>query len=343
MGALLAALLLAAPAYGQDVAQKFTVPGRGSLVLTVPDSWRALSRSIDQPPSVTGRMGPREGNAFSVQITALWLDESRRAVENSERGKAFMQESANKQLAQAEETEAKLVELRGKEAAGHYYTLTAKGETRGPNDFRHLTQGTLRVGELLVIFTLLQREAEPKVREAVLRAFTDASFAKATAEEVAAATGKFRFDMPEPKLRISIPDLPQFVLGVHPNASAQPHARYFGGGPDGYSLSILLPTADPGMTALECARSISGSLAKRYELDPKFVVTHRSNERTFVMLFPFRAGPIVQLKAYLLSGTGTHCVEVHVSKTLSAANREAGADAIAAWFQGFRQATIESY
>lgn len=343
MGALLAALLLAAPAFAQDTEHRFPIPGRGSLVLKGPESWVAISRQIPQPPSVTGRLGPRTGNAFSVQITAIWLDETRRATQNEARSKAFAEESAAKQLAQAEETEVKVLELRGKETAGHYYSLTARGAARGASDLRHLTQGTLRVGETLVVFTLLQREADAKEREAVLRALTDANFVKATAEEVAASTGRFRFDMPEPRLRITIPDLPQFALRIHPNAALVPHNRFFGDGPDGYSLSILLPTADAGMGALECARSIFGSLVKRYELDPKFVVTHRSNDRTFVMLFPHRAGPIVQLKAYLLSGTGTHCVEVHVSNTLTAASKEAGADAIAAWFQGFRQATIESY
>ena len=53
------------------------------------------------------------------------------------------------------------------------------------------------------------------------------------------------------------------------------------------------------------------------------------------MLFPVRADPVVQLKAYLMSGHGTHCIEVHLSKTVLSEKD------IVPWFKGFEGARIE--
>ena len=154
----------------------------------------------------------------------------------------------------------------------------------------------------------------------------------------------FEFEMPEPRLRIVIPDVPQMSMGVHPNAGVQPHARFMGSDATGYSLSVLLPTADAGMTPRDCARSIARSLVNRFGLDPKFVVAAQANETTFIMLFPYRVDPVIQFKAFVLSGVnGSHCVEVHVSRTMPPAPEKALAEDLARWFQGFRGAKIEPY
>lgn len=329
----------------QDAVQQrlFSVPGHGALSLDLPSSWRAASKSLEQPPSVVLRIGARGSDGFNLQVTALWLDETKRAGFADAPLKARVQATAIGQLGKAEETQASLQEIRGSNVSGYYYSLTSKGPLRGPGDYKYLTQGTLLVGELVVVFTLLQRDAAPSEREQVLRSFAGASFAKTSAPPITASADGFRFDMPDPRLRITIPDIPQFALGVHPNAPSQPSARFFGGGPNGYSLSILIPTADAGMTALDCAGSLSRSIASRYKLDPKFTVTHRSNDVTFLMLFPYRAGPIIQLKAYLLSGIADHCLEVHVSKVVTAAKPEAAAGELSVWLRGFRNARVDSY
>jgi hypothetical protein len=153
----------------------------------------------------------------------------------------------------------------------------------------------------------------------------------------------FSFEMPEPRLRIVVPDAPQMKMGVHPNAAAQPHARFFGSA-GAYTLSVLVPTADAGMTARDCARSSARSITSRFGLDPRFVVARQVDEATFLMLFPYRVDALIQFKAFLLSGTqGTHCVEVHVSRTMERLPEKAMAEALARWFEGFRGAKVEPY
>lgn len=146
----------------------------------------------------------------------------------------------------------------------------------------------------------------------------------------------FVFDLDEPRLRISIPDAPPMTMAPHPLAGAQPHARFMGGA-NGYSISILTPTADAGMTPVQCANAIAADLVRRYGLKREAIVTRRTSEVSFVMLFPVNAAGTAQLKAYLLSGHGgTHCVEVHVSKVVASEKD------VAAWFEGFAEARIEA-
>jgi len=158
------------------------------------------------------------------------------------------------------------------------------------------------------------------------------------------AAETFSFDMPQPRIRVVVPDIPQMKMGIHPNAGVQPHARFMGADPQGFSISILLPTADGGMSPRDCARSGWKSIIARFGVDPKFVVAQQANESTFLVLFPYKTSSVVQLKAFLLSGyAGTHCVEVHISKTIVPPTADAVSVQLPNWLQGFRNARIESY
>ncbi len=154
-------------------------------------------------------------------------------------------------------------------------------------------------------------------------------------EVLAAET--FSFEMPEPRLRIVVPDIPRMDM-------VQQQGRFIGSAEGGYTLSVLTPAADAGMTPRDCAQSLARHVINRFGLDPKFVVGVQANDATFVMLFPYRAHPVIQFKAFLLSGwNGTHCVEVHVSRTMADAPEKQMAEDLARWFQGFRGARIEPY
>jgi TPR repeat protein len=145
----------------------------------------------------------------------------------------------------------------------------------------------------------------------------------------------FVFEMTGPKLKIVIPDAPPMRMGPHPLAGTQPQARFMGSGAGGFSISVLTPTASPGMTPADCASSISYELVRRYGLKPEGIVRRRPDESTYILLFPVNVDSVVQLKAYLMSGHGGHCIEVHLSRTVRAEKD------VAAWFKGFAGARIE--
>ncbi len=155
----------------------------------------------------------------------------------------------------------------------------------------------------------------------------------------------FSFDVPENRFRVVIPEIPQIKMAAHPLAASRPDARYLGGDEkSGYTISILTPTADKGMTPENCASSTYRSLLKRYAVEEKYVVVRKNNPTTFVVLFPTRAGQLVQMKAYILSGyNGDHCIDVHVSKSFNLNGGEQLATDMKEWFESFTKASIEHY
>lgn len=159
------------------------------------------------------------------------------------------------------------------------------------------------------------------------------------------AEDTYLFDMQENKLRITIPDIPQIPMKPHPLAGSRPDMRYMGAdNKSGYSISILTPTADAGMTPVQCASSSLRSLLKRYRLNPDHIVRRKVNETTFTVLFLHREGPLTQFKAYILSGYGgDHCIDVHISKTVFADSKDELKQQLATWFGSFTKATIVNY
>jgi hypothetical protein len=181
---------LSSPLHAQDSMQlhRFAIPGQGFLQLSLPAEWRTASRSIETPASLALGVGPRSGDAFHIQVTTVWLDPEKRAGFTSEETKTKAQSSADKLLPEAVEKTASLLELRGKEAQGYYYSLTAKA-LAAPKDFQYTTQGILRIADTVTIFTILHREPAFPEKEQVLQALANATFMKS---ETAAA------DKPKP-------------------------------------------------------------------------------------------------------------------------------------------------
>jgi len=158
----------------------------------------------------------------------------------------------------------------------------------------------------------------------------------AALSSAAQGAGGFVFEVAEPRFRVTIPDIPQMKMDDHPMAAAQPHLRFFGSeGP--YTVSILTPTADAGMSALECASSTVRSLSLRMGgPQPSQVRRARINDTTFIALYAMPVVGAIQLHAHILSASrGTHCIEVHASMISTSK------DDLTPWFKGFGKASIE--
>jgi hypothetical protein len=74
------------------------------------------------------------------------------------------------------EKDAKVVELKGKDATGYYLSLTDKESTGGPGDYKHLTQGILITGPVLTAFTFLHQDSETRSKEDALQVLRSASY-----------------------------------------------------------------------------------------------------------------------------------------------------------------------
>jgi hypothetical protein len=148
----------------------------------------------------------------------------------------------------------------------------------------------------------------------------------------------FTFSVTSPDFKVVLPKIPAMSMSKHPMHSTRPHLRYLGSnGP--YTVSVMTPTADAGMTAAECASSIVGQLVTRPGVPPLNNLSRvRINERTYAALYVSSPpGPLMLHAHFLSAATGeSNCIEVHVSKVADSK------DEVAPWFKGFGFANIET-
>ena len=169
----------------------------------------------------------------------------------------------------------------------------------------------------------------------LLRWFSVAGAAALLHVAPACAADGFAVDLTAPNVHISIPNLPNFPLARHPFADTQPHLRLMGSSATGVTVSVLMPTAAPGMTPVECAASSLASTVRRFKLARDDYVAAKLDDSTFALLFIVRNPEFAQLETYLFSAAGgTHCVEVHASKMTRSS------DDVVPWRQSFEGASI---
>jgi len=229
--ALLAAVLCSS-ALAQVAARQFGIPGAGNLVLNVPATWRVVDKSIPDPAGVVIGMRPVTGDAWNLQITSVRAD-PRRPQPAPEALKERLQGMADKMLDNAVEKKATLVELRGKQAVGYYYSLTDKASKNGPDDYKYITQGTLLTGEITTVFTFLHRDPVPAEKEQVLRMLADATFAKGKPAAAAPRDDALQLTEKGDAYELAVPvsrlvmTIPKDGLERSANPAGTDHPRYF--------------------------------------------------------------------------------------------------------------------
>jgi len=146
----------------------------------------------------------------------------------------------------------------------------------------------------------------------------------------------FVYEVASPKFKVTIPGVPQLKMEIHPKHASQPHLRYLGADGD-FTVSVFTPVAAAGMTPLECAAATVRTLAARPGVPPaEDVYKARLNGTTFIAAYTAPFGGTVQLHAHLLSAAGgTHCVEVHTTRTMLMEEE------IAPWLNVLQKASIE--
>jgi len=157
---LLACLSVTAALAEDARPRRYPMPGHGSLGLTLPVSWRDELR---QPPSrlpPTIVFKPATGAPFQVFVTPIWpprdappstAEDLRRSVERA----------AEQAKARAVEQTLEVKELRGSSGSGYYFSATDRAP--GPGEYKYLTQGMIRVGGLVVTFTILTNDGQASV------------------------------------------------------------------------------------------------------------------------------------------------------------------------------------
>lgn len=318
----------------------------GELQMQVPSDWAEQVRQPPQglPPTIEFRA--REGGQFMVLLTPL----SRSWPEEPEAAKQEIKQPVDAALyiarRQAVETEISIVEFQGASGPGFYFAATDRAPK--PGEYKFMAQGVLRVQDLMVSFTVLMNDDRERVlgdalamlKSAVRTGNSDSSQKRAAAPAVQKEGGEgggFLFELQNPGVTVSIPEIPRIDMQPHPMAAVNPSLRAMGAS-GSYTVSVKVISAESGIDSIECAASLSRSIKARHGLgDSDCRLMRSSDNSTFGMYYLQREGKFLFLKAHLFSGYGgTHCIEAHITKA------NAAAEDIQGWMEGFPRARILS-
>jgi hypothetical protein len=168
IGILFAGLLLATgvAAAAETVVKKFPLPDHGVFQMQVPAAW---SDRVQQPPNSlppTITFQPKQGKPFQVLVTPLWRLKPDVQMPNKDELRQRVERSINAVRDAAVEKDIKTVELVGAAGPGYYFSVTDKAPK--PDEFKYMSQGMLRVGELLATFTILTNDGQNQIAQDAL-------------------------------------------------------------------------------------------------------------------------------------------------------------------------------
>jgi hypothetical protein len=136
--------------------RSYPLPKKGALELSMPAEWRCHLRQPpdDLPPTIT--LAPAAGNSFQVMITPLWAIRPGVVVPDREEMRKLVQGTADQAKPHAMEETIPLREIAGASGTGYCFTATDKAPK--PDEFKYMTQGIIRVGEIALLFTILTND-----------------------------------------------------------------------------------------------------------------------------------------------------------------------------------------
>lgn len=152
--------------------EAFAVPQRGNVNLEVPNDWvGALSQpGGDRPPTISLR--PTIGPPFDVEITVFW-----RKGDDSTIYESALREQTESAAAEAQpqavESQLTIREFTGAGGRGYYFAATDKAPK--PGEYKHLTQGMLKLEDVVLAFTILTNDGQEQVVDDALKMLATAT------------------------------------------------------------------------------------------------------------------------------------------------------------------------
>ena len=142
------------------------VSDRGTVILSVPDSWdEGIGRSDpNAPPTIM--LVPSRGKSFHILMSVIWP--SGPGVQGLTRDavREQVRRASDGPKARAVERELPVVEFSGPAGFGAYFSATDRSPE--PDGFKYLTQGMLVMSEVQITFTVLINGEPAPVLQQVL-------------------------------------------------------------------------------------------------------------------------------------------------------------------------------
>ena len=159
--------------------RSYELPDHGELQLNVPTSWQDKLR---QPPNrlpPTIAFHPSNGTPFEILVTPIWPIGDSSPASTPQAMQKGVRAAADAAKTQSVEETIDLKELKGSSGTGYYFSATDKAPKAG--EYKFMTQGMVRVGELTVTFTILTNEGQGDIIESALAMIAAATQSKETA------------------------------------------------------------------------------------------------------------------------------------------------------------------
>ena len=136
------------------------------MILAVPDSWHDETKPNYYPNRpVTLVFTPAKGEDFRVHVSPV-VTNARIPRPSTVEVHDGVRKSANALQSQAVEPQLRIVDFRAGEIFGSYYAATAREPK--PGEYKHLTQGTYVLADLIVNFSIYTRDGGEAVVEKAL-------------------------------------------------------------------------------------------------------------------------------------------------------------------------------
>jgi hypothetical protein len=146
--------------------RRFPIPGHGTLLLQVPQVWKAglLQPPDNLPPTIA--FTSSSGALFKVLVTAGWVKTPGARPPDADTLEKQVELAAKSAEPQAVEKLLTVKELTGPAIHGFYFSATDKAPKAG--EYKYLTQGIAGVEDVLLAFTILTNDGQEAVVKAAL-------------------------------------------------------------------------------------------------------------------------------------------------------------------------------
>lgn len=147
-----------AAAAEQAVMRSFPLPDHGTLQLNTPAAWKD---EVQQPPNrlpPTVSFRPQAGAPFEVSLTPLWPARKDIPLPDTAWMRQQVRQAAERIRTGAAEATLEVREFQAAAGPGYYFTATDRAPK--PGEYKFLTQGMMRVGTVVVTFTILTNDGQ---------------------------------------------------------------------------------------------------------------------------------------------------------------------------------------
>jgi hypothetical protein len=163
---------------GETNTRTYSLADHGSLHLQIPITWADQVRQPpgQLPPTVT--FSQKTGDSFKMLITPLWAANKEIVLPDGDSLRQMVQQSAQRASAQAVEKSIEVKEMKGNSGIGFYFSATDRAPK--PGEYKYMTQGIIRIGELMTTFTILTNEGQEMIISDALLMLKTAKYNKRT-------------------------------------------------------------------------------------------------------------------------------------------------------------------